>query len=63
MINQHNVGRVINTHEPEVIALTIIEMLNSPQYAIWKNNTIIAAKELNWDIERIKLLEIFSLNN
>jgi glycosyltransferase involved in cell wall biosynthesis len=63
IINEYDVGKVISSHEPEVIARNIENMLNSPHYPIWKNNTIIAARELNWDVEKSKLLEIFSLNN
>ena len=62
IINQYNIGRIIDSHEPELLANAIMDMLNSPQYEVWKNNTIIAAEELNWEHEKLKLLEIFKLN-
>lgn len=63
IINTYKIGQVIDSHEPEKIAQIIREMINSPIYQDWKNNTIIAAKELSWDVEKEKLLQVFSLNN
>lgn len=63
IIRKYNIGRIVNSHNPEELGKIIMEMLNSAEYDEWKKNTIIAAKELSWEKEKTKLLEIFRLNN
>lgn len=52
LINQYQVGEIIENHTPEHIASKIKSMLaNEPQIAIWKANSKKAAQELNWEKE------------
>jgi glycosyltransferase involved in cell wall biosynthesis len=52
LVKQHQVGEVIENHEPEHIASKIKSMLaNLDQIVTWKTNCKKAAKELNWENE------------
>ena len=56
----YNIGKVCPDHDPKNISNLIMEMLSSDeQIKIWEENSAIAAKELNWDKEKEKLLSIF----
>ena len=56
----YNIGKVCPDHDPKNISNMIMEMLSSDeQIKTWEENTAIAAKELNWDKEKEKLLSIF----
>lgn len=56
----YNIGKVCPDHDPKNISNLIMEMLSSDeQIKIWEENAAIAAKELNWDKEKEKLLSIF----
>lgn len=60
IVNQYNIGRICPDHNPKTIADCIQSMLNSEDdIKLWESNTIKAAKELNWDKEKEKLLSIF----
>lgn len=60
VIKTYNVGDIVESHEPLAIANKITEMLNdSSKRTIWKENLKIAAEELCWEKESIKLKEIY----
>lgn len=60
IINEFKVGDFIDDHKPKTIALKINEMLSSETVlAEYKRNTKIASQQLNWTIEKQKLISIF----
>lgn len=52
IISRYNIGCFIEDHDPKHIAEKINNMLSSDQYRIWKENTLKAAAENNWDNEK-----------
>lgn len=58
IINQYKIGTFINGHEPKHIAETINNLLSSPELNQYKQNTSNAAKDLNWELEKAKYLNI-----
>ena len=61
IVLDYKIGRIIETHAPEVIAKTVNEMLGDPgQYEIWKENLSFAAEELCWEREEEKLTRIYN---
>lgn len=60
IVETYDVGLVTESLEPEKLARIIEEMLNNDEKRmIWKKNLLIAAKELCWEKEEGKLLEIY----
>ncbi len=60
IIQQYEIGEFIENHDPEHIAATIKNMLQDEnRMSIYKKNTLKAAAELNWEIEKKVLIEIF----
>ena len=60
-MEQYNVGEIIDNYAPEHIAQKLNEMLsNSEKREVWKQNMQKAKKELNWENEQKKLIEIYS---
>lgn len=60
IVNQYEVGWVINSHEPEEIAKTIQEIFdNEEDYQKKKLNTIKASEELCWENEEEVLKQIY----
>ena len=56
----YNIGKICPDHDPKNISSLIEEMLSSDeQIKTWEDNTAIAARELNWDKEKERLLSIF----
>ncbi|MFM2156486.1 MAG: hypothetical protein RL516_1235 [Bacteroidota bacterium] len=56
----YNIGKICPDHDPKNISNLIEEMLSSDeQIKTWEANTAIAARELNWDKEKERLLSIF----
>jgi glycosyltransferase involved in cell wall biosynthesis len=56
----YNIGKICPNHDPKNISNLIEEMLSSDeQTKTWEANTVIAARELNWDKEKERLLSIF----
>jgi glycosyltransferase involved in cell wall biosynthesis len=56
----YNIGKICSDHDPKNISNLIEEMLSSDkQIKTWEDNTAIAARELNWDKEKERLLSIF----
>jgi glycosyltransferase involved in cell wall biosynthesis len=61
IIRQYEIGRFIDSHDPQYIADSIKSMLNDEtQLAVFKKNTKRAAAELNWEKEKLTLIEIFT---
>jgi glycosyltransferase involved in cell wall biosynthesis len=58
IISRYNIGCFIDNHEPKHIAGKINFMLNSPDYPVWKQNTVKAANENTWDNEKKSLSEL-----
>ncbi len=60
VVKSYNIGDIVESHEPDVIAKKMAEMLNdSAKRAIWKENLKTAAEELCWENESMKLKEIY----
>ncbi len=61
IIEKYDIGILIESHDPEHIAMKIKYMLeNKKRRAQWKKNLKIASLELDWNREEKVLLEIFS---
>ncbi|HET6993171.1 MAG TPA: glycosyltransferase [Bacteroidia bacterium] len=60
IVETYNVGKVTPDHEPETIAMCLREMLASPDYSKWKENTIKASSELNWEKEEEQIRKVYS---
>jgi glycosyltransferase involved in cell wall biosynthesis len=60
IISYYQVGIFIDSHDPKHIAETINRLFSSALLNEFKNNTSIAAKELNWSSEKQKYLEILN---
>lgn len=60
IITKYELGLFIPDHDPQTIAATIREGLSNPErVARWKENLALAAKDLCWENEEKKLLEIY----
>lgn len=51
IIEDYGVGEIAQSFEPEILAKQIKEMLTSPKTNEWKENTVKARTELNWEKE------------
>jgi glycosyltransferase involved in cell wall biosynthesis len=60
IVETYHVGRICPDHHPETIAKIISEMLTSPEYAAWKNNTKAASEALTWEKEEEKIKAVYS---
>lgn len=61
IIQQYNIGKVVENYNAEYLAATINEMLsNIEQRNSWKQNIQEAKKELNWEKEEQKLQNIYA---
>ncbi|MDX2171824.1 MAG: glycosyltransferase [Bacteroidota bacterium] len=58
IILRYNIGMFIDNHEPNHIANKILEILSSAQYKDFKNNTKKILVDLNWENEKLKLIEV-----
>jgi glycosyltransferase involved in cell wall biosynthesis len=58
IINKYKVGWFISSHQPEHIASAIKQIFDSGELTAFKRNTLIAARELSWQTEKEKYLEI-----
>ncbi len=62
VVNQYQIGEVLQTRNPKALADQMQSMLsNSVKYQAWKTNCQLAAKELNWENESRKLEELLFL--
>jgi glycosyltransferase involved in cell wall biosynthesis len=60
IVNNYQVGRVTGTRDPEELAGIFYEMLHDPEKrSAWKSKLELAAKELCWENEEEKLLNIY----
>lgn len=60
IIEVNNVGTFINDHDPAHIAETIKKIFENPELLhTWKENTYKAKQLYNWEIEEVKLLNIY----
>lgn len=60
IIQQYNVGKVIDDFEPQTIANAIKEMIDDKeQYLNYKKNCINASQQLTWENEEKKLEQIY----
>jgi glycosyltransferase involved in cell wall biosynthesis len=57
IVSFYKVGVFIDSHHPQHIADTINKLFSSPVLDELKRNTVLAARELNWNSERQKYLE------
>jgi glycosyltransferase involved in cell wall biosynthesis len=61
VINKYDVGMIINSHQPNDIAQCMNQMIDDKEgYERLKKNTLIAARDLNWQKEQLILLDIFA---
>jgi glycosyltransferase involved in cell wall biosynthesis len=51
IVEQYQIGQVLKSHTPKEMAVQIQEILASSDYTKWKENTKLAATELNWEKE------------
>ena len=59
ILDKHDVGKLLPSHEPKEIAVTIETIFaNQNQLAIWKENTQKASEEYCWENEEKKLISI-----
>lgn len=59
IVQQYNIGVVIENHDPKHIADRITYMFaDENRYASWKENVIAAARQLSWSVEEKKLLDL-----
>ena len=61
IILRYNIGCFIDKHEPKHIAEKINLMLTSPDYALWKQNTLKANQENSWENEKKYLSELLEM--
>jgi glycosyltransferase involved in cell wall biosynthesis len=60
VIETWDVGTIINEVTPEAIAVAVKEIFNDEsRYFKWKENTLKAARELNWQKEKLILKQIY----
>lgn len=58
VIDTYNIGDFISSHDPQHIAEKMNEMLHSPEYNVWKQNTLKAKQENSWALEKKVLEEV-----
>jgi glycosyltransferase involved in cell wall biosynthesis len=59
VVKSYHVGEIVESHEPLEIAKKITEMLSEDKKAVWKESLKVAAEELCWENESLKLKEIY----
>lgn len=61
VVNDYQIGAILESHQPEMMAKQINELLNdSEKIAVWKTNLKKAAEELCWEKEKEVLKAIYS---
>lgn len=62
IITHYNVGEILYSHQPEIMARTIERMLNNQvKLKEYKENTKIAAPDLCWENEEKELIKVYKL--
>lgn len=59
IITKYEIGLIASSHNPIDIAIEINKMLVSTDYNKWKQNTKKAAKELCWEVEKRKVINVY----
>jgi glycosyltransferase involved in cell wall biosynthesis len=60
IVEQYNIGMITESHDPVKIAEKIKDMLyDKKRFDTWKENLKLAAAELCWEKEQVKLFDIF----
>ena len=60
LVNQYELGEIIEKHDAKHIAEKINSMLtNEPQMKVWSENAKKAAQELNWEKEKHVIASLF----
>lgn len=60
IVDTYSIGKITPSHSVDDLAATMKMMItDNNQLALWKENLKIAAQELCWENEEIKLMEIF----
>jgi glycosyltransferase involved in cell wall biosynthesis len=60
IVEDYQIGEILESREPEKLAQQLKSMIDSNHREHWKQNLEKAAGELNWEKEKIKMLEIFN---
>jgi glycosyltransferase involved in cell wall biosynthesis len=60
IVRDYKVGVVADSFDPKLLAETISNALNSPDYQNWKTNTRTAADVLCWETDEINLRNVYS---
>lgn len=60
LVQDENIGEVITDHNPKQMAEKVQEMLNSPNYVVWKENLKLAAEKYNWEKESEVIKQVYS---
>lgn len=61
IVNQYQIGEITESLEPRHLAEKITDALNNQKKRkMWKNNLLLAAKELTWENEEKVIWEIFN---
>lgn len=64
LVNQYSIGVITESHQPEIIANHINEMLqNEEKYLTWKRNLARAQQELSWENEVAELTKLYEQIN
>ncbi len=58
IITKYAIGTFIENHTPQHIAKKINELLNDDNYLLYKTNTLKLVADLNWQNEKLKLIEV-----
>jgi glycosyltransferase involved in cell wall biosynthesis len=58
VVLRYNIGLFIDNHQPKHIADKINELLQSEEYIEFKNNTKKVVADLNWQNEKLKLIDV-----
>ncbi len=60
IVEQYNVGMIAKNHDPKELAILLQQMtVDKQQMDQWKHNALLAAKELNWQKEKLVLVKEF----
>lgn len=60
LVNDENIGKVIDHHDPKKMAKTVEKMLESTDYNVWKSNLKIAAEKYNWEKESEVIKQVYT---
>lgn len=60
IVEKYNIGMVTESHDPEILAGIIENMMNDEEKrTTWRKNLGIAAEELCWENEKFKLINLY----